>query len=89
MPCLIFGQHLDTMEDYNPKEFLLFALNHFGLTVNHTEGKMVYLEKGYTIEVEGQQLFKLLHQGEVVAPFASVEELCHFIQSDLQQHEEA
>ncbi|MEL6968773.1 MAG: hypothetical protein AAFZ63_25235 [Bacteroidota bacterium] len=77
------------MEDYDPKDFLLFALNHFGLEVNHNEGKMVYLKQGYTIEIEGKELFKLSYQDEVVAPFGSVEELCHFIQSDIKLHEEA
>lgn len=41
------------MEDYNLKEFLLFVFNYFGLDVNYIEGKMVYFEKGYIIEVEG------------------------------------
>lgn len=77
------------MEDYNPKDFLLFALNHFGLEVNYHEGKMVYLKQAYTIEIEGKELFKLSYQDEVIAPFGSVEELCQFIQSDVKQHEKA
>ncbi len=76
------------MEDYDPKEFLLFALNHFGIQVNSTTGKMVYLTKAYTIEIENKQLFKLIHDGQVVAPFDNVEELCLFIKRDQELNEE-
>ena len=77
------------MEDYNPKDFLLFGLQHFKIKVNSHDGKMVYLEKGYTIEIEGQRLFKLLHHNQVVAPFTDVEELCEFIKMDMQLNEES
>lgn len=73
------------MEDFDPKEYLLFALNHFNLPLKQADGKMVYLEHDYAIEIESKRLFKLLHQGQVIAPFDDVEELCHFIQSDLDQ----
>ena len=68
--------------DYDPKEFLLFALAHFGIEAISQEGNLVMLEKGYTIEIEGENLFKLLQDGMVVAPFADVEALCQFIKMD-------
>ncbi len=75
------------MEDYDPKEFLLFALNHFKLKVISEEGKMINLKMGYAIEIEGQKIFKLLQGGQVVAPFNEVEELCDFIKKDMQLNE--
>lgn len=75
------------MEDYDPKDFLLFALNHFDIQVHSHEGKMVYLDMEYTIEIEGKNLYKLLQGGQVVAPFADVEELCNFIKMDRQLNE--
>ena len=72
------------MEDYDPKEFLLFALHHFGMKVTAHEGKMVYVNKGYAIEIEGKKLFKLLHHNQVIAPFTDVEELCTFLKMDIQ-----
>lgn len=48
------------MEDYDPKDFLLFALNHFDIRVRSHEGKMVYMDMEYTIEIEGKNLYKLL-----------------------------
>lgn len=71
------------MEDYDPKEFLLFGLQHFGIRVEKHEGKMVYLERGYQVEIEGKQLFKLLQDGQVIAPFGGVEALCSFVKQDM------
>lgn len=76
------------MENYDPKEYLLFALKHFDIEVVNQKGKMVSLEKGYTIEIEGQNLFKLIQDNQVVAPFADVEELCNFVKMDMQINEE-
>ena len=77
------------MEDYDPKEFLLFALNHFNLAVEKQEGKMIYLEKDYSIEIEGKKLFKLKQGGQVIAPFADVEEMCNFIKKDIELNEKS
>lgn len=77
------------MENATPKEALLAKLDQFELPVNYHEGKMVYLEQGYTIEVEGPQLFKLLQDGYVIAPFGDLESLCDFIKKDLELNEEA
>ncbi|MCB0628663.1 MAG: hypothetical protein R2824_22815 [Saprospiraceae bacterium] len=72
------------MEDYDPKAFLLFALEHFSIPVQSENGKMVHLENDYTIEIEERDLFKLIQNEQVIAPFAGVEELCLFIQQDMQ-----
>lgn len=71
------------MKGIDPKAFLLFALQHFSIDVVSERENMVYLEKNYTIEIEGPQLFKLIHQGQVIAPFAQVEEMCRFLQQDM------
>lgn len=75
------------MEDYDPKAFLLFALDHFAIEVRSETGKMVYLESDYAIEIEGKNLFKLSQGGQVIGPFASVESLCQFIKQDMELHE--
>jgi hypothetical protein len=74
------------MEDHqiDPKEFLLFALKHFNIGLEKVEGKYFHLEHGYLIEVEGPSLFKLMHEGYVIAPFSSVEQLCEFIKKDIE-----
>ncbi|MEO1627705.1 MAG: hypothetical protein AAFV25_21325 [Bacteroidota bacterium] len=76
------------MEDYDPKDFLLFALGHFDIPVQSHQGKMVYLAMEYAIEIEGKKLFKLTQANRVIAPFADVEEMCQFIKTDMQINEE-
>lgn len=75
------------MEDFDPKEFLLFALNHFKIKVISHEGKMVYIDRNYAVEIEGKKLFKLLQDSQVIAPFNNVEELCNFIKQDMELNE--
>jgi hypothetical protein len=76
---------MDENSDYDPREFLLFALHHFQINVASAEGPLIRTEGGYAIEVEGQHLFKLLWHGQVVAPFQSVETLCQFIKRGLHE----
>lgn len=70
-------------ETINIREFLLFGLRHFGIEVEESDEHHLKLEKEYSIEIEGPSLFKLIHQGHVVAPFADVEQLCEFISQDI------
>lgn len=71
-------------EQIDPKEFLLFGLKHYGIRLHEEKGKMLYLEHAYQIEIEGPSLFKLMHEGQVIAPFGGVEELCDFLKQDIQ-----
>ena len=74
---------LNIMMSIIPYLNLYLLHNHLKYQINIT------LSKGYSIEVEGPQLYKLLQQDQVVAPFASVEELCLFIKMDMQLNEES
>lgn len=71
------------MEEFDPKEFLLFGLGHFDIPIKSQEGKYVETIGGYKIEIEGQRLYKLMQDGSVIAPFDDVEELCLFIKNDV------
>lgn len=55
-----------------------------GLTILRQEGKYFDLDHGYRIEVENDQLFKLLHEGSVVGPFDDPVELISFVKMDMQ-----
>lgn len=70
------------------KEILLAALDNYGIRVLSQKGKMIYIEMEYTVEIETDQLFKLLQANQVIAPFADIEELCQFIKMDMQLNEE-
>ncbi|MEO0898112.1 MAG: hypothetical protein AAFY71_17005 [Bacteroidota bacterium] len=71
------------MDNVDPKEFLLFGLKHYELGIVKEEGKYIHVEKDYLIEIEGPSLFKLMHKGQVIAPFGSVESLCDFLKQDI------
>ena len=66
------------------KPFLLFGLQHYQIDLVADRGKYLDLAYGYQIEIEGPNLFKLIYQNQVVAPFADVEELCEFLKQDIQ-----
>lgn len=72
------------MEDeFDPKDFLLFGLNHFEIEVLNDEGMHIQLVHDYSVEIEGPALYKLIHENQVVGPFSSVEKLCEFIVQDI------
>lgn len=62
---------------------LIDTLEQQGLQVLSQEGKHLRLSYEYTIEIENEHLFKLLHEGFVVAPFDNVQELYEFIKMDI------
>lgn len=69
----------EIIEKFDPKELLLLVLRGMDIEIKKEIGKFVEVENGYTIEVEGKGLYKLLHRNQVVAPFADVVEMCGFI----------
>ena len=66
-------------ETSTSKEQLLQAFQEKGIVVLTDNGKFLELENDYSVEIEANGIYKLRSEGLVVAPFASVEELCQFI----------
>ncbi|WP_421798135.1 hypothetical protein [Haliscomenobacter sp.] len=66
-------------ETSNSKEQLLQAFQEQSIVVLTDNGKFLELENDYSVEIEANGIYKLRSEGLVVAPFASVEELCQFI----------
>lgn len=66
-------------ETSTSKEQLLQAFQKQGIVVLTDNGKFLELENDYSVEIEANGIYKLRSEGLVVAPFASVEELCQFI----------
>lgn len=63
----------------NNLEFLTGALNYYHIEILSVNGSRITLGRGYEIELEANGIFKLLSNGQVVAPFNDVKELCQFI----------
>jgi hypothetical protein len=62
-----------------PKEWLLFALKEYQISLLADNGDNVRIENGYEVEIEQNGVFKLKHEGKVVAPFRDLDELCGFV----------
>ncbi len=62
-----------------PKEWLLYALKEYQISLLADNGDKVQIENGYEVEIEQNGVFKLKHEGKVVAPFRDLDELCGFI----------
>lgn len=62
---------------------LLKALNGFQFQIISNTSHLVQIDGGYSIEVEKNDIYKLLHENQVVAPFNDLEELCEFIKMDM------
>lgn len=67
------------LAQYTPKELLLLVLAGMDIAVLSEDGNNVYVANEYIIEVEGASLYKLVHKGQVVAPFNDVIQMCNFI----------
>jgi hypothetical protein len=61
------------------KTILLGALQYYNIEILQEAGQHITVGRGYTIEVESNGLYKLCSDGQVVAPFDDVDELCRFI----------
>lgn len=62
-------------------EDLVRMMARFELPVLRLQEKQIETQAGFVVEVEGQGLYKLIHLGDVVAPFDDLEELCLFIKT--------
>lgn len=63
----------------NAMDRLLDMMAAFDLPVLNQGEKQVETLSGYLIEVERLGLYKLIHLGDVIAPFDDLEEMCGFI----------
>lgn len=60
---------------------LMELMLRFGLPVLDQQENQIVTLSGYVVEVEGTGLYKLIHLGDVIAPFDDPEELCIFIKT--------
>ena len=61
------------------EEILLEALKFYEIKVISVNGNRVKVQNNFEIEVEAGHLYKLFNDGDVVAPFDDIDELCWFI----------
>jgi hypothetical protein len=67
------------MDNITAKAILEGALNYYNIEIKSIVQNHFFIYKGYEIEVEKNGLFKLISDGQVIAPFDNVDELCRFV----------
>jgi hypothetical protein len=63
----------------NRTELLKAALLFYSIEIISIEKNRFVIGRGYEIEAEQNGLYKLYSDGQVVAPFDDVDELCRFV----------
>ncbi|GHT27531.1 MAG: hypothetical protein GTN67_04750 [Hydrotalea flava] len=63
----------------NAKELILGALQYYSIEIIKQENNRIYIGRNYDIEIETNGLYKLRSDGQVIAPFDDVDELCRFV----------
>jgi hypothetical protein len=61
------------------KQILLDALLYYNIEVIDSTTNKIKIGRDYCIEVEQNGLYKLSSNGQVVAPFDDLDELCRFV----------
>lgn len=68
---------------YDEADFVAYALQEMKIHVLSRSGKFFELEKGFQIEVEGRDLYRLSNEGWVISPFNDIGDLCLFVKKNL------
>jgi len=61
------------------QEILLEAFKQYGIQVLSVTGNHIKVQNNYEVEVEANGMYKLLDEGDIIAPFKDVNELCRYI----------
>lgn len=61
------------------KELLINALEYYNIGVIKEESSRVFIDRNYEVEIETSGLYKLFSDGQVIAPFDDIDELCRFV----------
>lgn len=69
-------------EQYSPLELAAFALHGMEIEIYGYTDNTLDVQHGYTVEIEPNRLYKLIKDGQVVAPFKDLVQLGEFIKSN-------
>ena len=60
------------MEQIDNKKYLRLCLEQYGLEITSESDRIFQINKFYEIELERNNLYKLICNGQVVAPFSDI-----------------
>jgi len=70
-----------TPHQLSGRELLLNVLQNMEISIIRENGNCIWTDGGFSIEIEGPYLYKLLHEDDVIAPYQDVMDMCVFIKT--------
>lgn len=70
---------LKMSSEMGKKEMLLDALRYYDIEIIDERTNKIQIGRGFIIEIESNGLYKLFADGQVIAPFDDLDELCRFV----------
>ena len=75
---------MEQQVNYNESDFVEYALTQMDIKILKRDGKFFELEKGFSVEVENTDLYRLSSEGWVISPFEDIGKMCEFIKKNLE-----
>lgn len=75
---------MEKQVDYNESDFVEYALTQMDIKILKRDGNLFELERGFSVEVEKTDLYRLSSEGWVISPFEDIGKMCEFIKKNLE-----
>lgn len=75
---------MEKQVNYNESDFVEYALRQMDIKILKRDGKIFELERGFSVEVENTDLYRLSSEGWVISPFEDIGKMCEFIKKNLE-----
>lgn len=75
---------MEQQVNYNESDFVEYALTQMDIKILKRDGKFFELERGFSVEVENTDLYRLSSEGWVISPFEDIGKMCEFIKKNLE-----
>ncbi len=75
---------MENQVNYNESDFVEYALTQMDIKILKRDGKFFELERGFSVEVETTDLYRLSSEGWVISPFEDIGKMCEFIKKNLE-----
>jgi hypothetical protein len=75
---------MEKQVNYNESDFVEYALRQMDIKILKRDGKIFELERGFSVEVETTDLYRLSSEGWVISPFEDIGKMCEFIKKNLE-----
>lgn len=75
---------MEKQVNYNESDFVEYAFTQMDIKILKRDGKFFELERGFSVEVENTDLYRLSSEGWVISPFEDIGKMCEFIKKNLE-----